>query len=163
MFSVSIRKINNDYEECAGVIRDSFITVANDFNITRENAPTNPAFAGPDALVRMREKGIELYGAYNSSGCVGFVAIEKADENVSYMERLAVLPEYRHKGLGGMLLAFVFDTVRNSGGKKVSIGIINDNILLKDWYAKHGFIETGIRNFRHLPFEVCFMEKILDD
>ncbi len=161
MLDISIRKIKDEYEECAGVIRDSFITVAKDFNITRENAPTNPAFAGSDALVEMKEKGIELYGAFDSTGCVGFVAIERADENTCYMERLAVLPEYRHKGLGGRLLAFVFDAAGNSGAKKVSIGIINENIILKDWYSRHGFIETGIRTFKHLPFDVCFMEKIV--
>lgn len=32
------------FDECAEVIRDSFMTVANDFKLTKENAPTNPAF-----------------------------------------------------------------------------------------------------------------------
>lgn len=159
MNNAIIKEINDELEECAAVIRDSFITVADDFGITRENAPTNPAFAGADALVKMKEKGIDLYGVYEDSRCVGFVAIERADEYIYYMERLAVLPEYRHKGYGGMLLDFVFETVRNKGGTKVSIGIINKNTVLKKWYEKYGFAETDIKTFKHLPFDVCFMEK----
>jgi ribosomal protein S18 acetylase RimI-like enzyme len=159
---LEIRKIKGEYdecEECAGVIRNSFITVAGEFNLTRENAPTNPAFSGTDSLIKMKEKGIEMYGAYKDGRCIGFVAVEKADEAVFYMERLAVLPEYRHNGYGKELMDFVFDFVRNSGGRKVSIGIINENKRLKDWYIGYGFVETGKRAFKHLPFEVCFMEK----
>jgi len=41
--------------------------------------------------------------------------------------------------------------------------IISENIILKNLYARHGFVETGIRTFKHLLFYVCFMEKILGD
>ena len=157
--SIVIKKINAEFEECANVIRNSFITVANEFKITKENAPTNPAFTESDSLMKMKEKGIEMFGAYKDDHCVGFVAIEKASEDSYYMEKLAVLPEYRHNGYGKELIDFVFSNVKKSGGKKISIGIINENRKLKDWYIKHGFVETSIKVFKHLPFEVCFMEK----
>ncbi len=156
---LKIRKVIDEDEVCTEVIRNSFITVADEFNITRENAPTNPAFAGPDSLAKMREKGIELFAAYFADLCIGFVAAEKASEDVFYMERLAVLPEYRHKGYGKELIDFVVDFVREHGGKKISIGIINENRVLKAWYIRYGFVETGLKAFKHLPFEVCFMEK----
>lgn len=100
-----------------------------------------------------------MYGAYLDGQRVGFVAVERADDDRWYMERLAVLPEYRHKGIGRTLMDFVFETVRQRGGKKVSIGIINENRVLKKWYIDYGFVETGTRAFSHLPFEVCFLEK----
>lgn len=159
--SIEIKKINDEYEACANVIRNSFITVADEFKITRENAPTNPAFLGSDSLIKMKEKGAEMFGAYADNICVGFVAVEKASDDIYYMERLAVMPEYRHNGYGGELVDFVFDFVKKSGGKKVSIGIINENKILKYWYIKHGFIETGIKAFNHLPFDVCFMERAI--
>jgi ribosomal protein S18 acetylase RimI-like enzyme len=157
--SITIRKIEDELEECNDVIRRSFITVAEEFNITRENAPKNPAFLGPESLAGMREKGVSMYGAYTDNICVGFVAVEKANDDVFYMERLAVLPEYRHNGYGRELIDFVVDYVGNNGGKKVSIGIINENRRLKDWYISCGFAETGTKKFEHLPFEVCFMER----
>ncbi|HOJ80029.1 MAG TPA: GNAT family N-acetyltransferase, partial [Clostridiales bacterium] len=122
---IEIREVNDEFEEWASVIRNSFATVAEEFRITRENAPTNPAFAEADSLEQMKVKGVSMYGAYLDWQRVGFVAIERADDDRWYMERLAVLPEYRHRGIGRALMDFVFETVRKRGGKKVSIGIIN--------------------------------------
>jgi ribosomal protein S18 acetylase RimI-like enzyme len=79
------------------------------------------------------------------------------------MERLAVVPEHRHNGYGKELTDFVFKYASSQGGKKVSIGIINENIELKDWYTEYGFTETSIRKYDHLPFTVCFMEKRIDN
>lgn len=154
-----IRRVSGDLEEYAYVIRNAFITVANEFQLTKENAPTNPAFLGADALERMRDKGATMFGAYEGESCVGFVAAQEANEETFYMERLAVLPEYRHGGIGRKLMDTVFDYVRENGGKKVSIGIINENTKLKNWYLQYGFVETAVKHFEHLPFEVCFMEK----
>ena len=90
---------------------------------------------------------------------IGFVAIEKASDEFYYMEKLAVLPEYRHRGFGKKLMDFVSDYVKAKNGKKISIGIINENSRLKTWYQAYGFEETGLYQFEHLPFVVCFMEK----
>jgi hypothetical protein len=49
--------------------------------------------------------------------------------------------------------------VKQANGVKVSIGIINENTILKKWYADYGFIETAIKEYSHLPFNVCLMEK----
>ena len=154
-----IRKVSGDLEECAGVIRNAFITVADDFHLTRKNAPTNPAFLGTDAMEKMRDKEAVMFGAYEGELCIGFIAALEASEGTFYMERLAVLPEYRHGGIGKRLMDTVFDYVSKKGGKRVSIGIINENTRLKEWYQQYGFVETGLKHYDHLPFEVCFMEK----
>jgi hypothetical protein len=39
----------------------------------------------------------------------------------------------------------------------VSIGIIADHTILKNWYLKLGFIEGKTKSFDHLPFDVTFM------
>jgi ribosomal protein S18 acetylase RimI-like enzyme len=90
---------------------------------------------------------------------VGFVAIEKSDKYLFFMEKLAVLPEYRHNGYGSRLIGFVVETVKKAGGKKISIGIINENKVLKDWYIQNGFSVSIIKQFPHLPFDVCFLER----
>lgn len=141
------------------VIRSAFMTVANEFNITIENASTNPAFIELRHLLKMRDKGIAMFGGFTGSKMAGFVAIEKKDERVYAMERLAVLPKYRHMGLGKKLMDFVFESVKKNQGEKVTIGIINENHVLKNWYMEYGFVETELRNYEHLPFTVCLMEK----
>lgn len=151
--------------ECVRVIRNAFMTVVNEFNltekfsITKENAPTNPAFMEDKDLLAMRDKGINMFGAFMDDKMVGFVAVEKKEGKLYYMERLAVLSEYRHRGIGRKLMDFVFDYVKRNQGETVSIGIINENKVLKDWYKDYGFVETGTKKFSHLPFTVCFMDK----
>ncbi len=156
-----IKEITDDsgLKESVEVIRDSFITVANGFGLNKDNCPSNPAFISLKKLRELRKKGIRTFGLFCDSRQVGFVALEKASDAVYYMEKLAVLPEYRHRGFGKQLIDFVFDYVRRENGRKVSIGIIDRNTVLKDWYRDCGFVETGTRQFEHLPFLVCFMEK----
>jgi len=147
------------FDECAAVIRSAFITVADDFGLTKENAPTNPAFIETDALFKMHERNISMFAVMEDGTVIGFFAVEKAKEDTYYMEKLAVLPSFRHKGCGRAIMDYVFDLVRDEGGKKVSIGIINENTVLKNWYIGYGFAETEIKVFSHLPFTVCLMEK----
>ncbi len=158
---LEIRQIEELNQECVRVIRDSFITVADEMHLTRQNAPTNPAFMELEALQAMAHKGAAFYGAFHEGDLVGTVAIEKKDDDVYYMEKLAVLPACRHLGYGARLIRFVMDTVRDLGGKKVSIGIIEENTVLKNWYIRNGFQVKGTRQFAHLPFQVCFLERIV--
>ena len=156
-----IKDIDIEFEDCVNVIRNSFITVAEEFNITRQSAPTNPAFINSEAMVKMKEKGVKMYGGYSEGKLIAFVAIEKASDDIYYLEKLCVIPPYRHHGFGERLIKFVFETVKSNGGKKVCIGIINGNTILKKWYIKNDFSETARKVFNHLPFEVCFMEKLI--
>jgi diamine N-acetyltransferase len=158
-----IREIHDDeIDASASIIRRSFMSVAKDFHITQENCPTNPAFITSEKLMESKNKGIKFFGLFHGNIQIGCVAIEKAKDDVFYMERLAVVPKHRHKGYGKELTDFVFKYAGFQGGKEVSIGIINENIELKNWYIKYGFTETSIRKYDHLPFTVCFMEKRID-
>lgn len=74
------------------------------------------------------------------------------------MNNLSILPEYRHKGYGKELLDVCKNKVKELGGNKITIGIIEENTKLKEWYIAYGFIQTGTRKFGHLPFTVGFME-----
>lgn len=148
--------------ESVEVIRGSFITVATDFGLGEKTCPTHPAFISLAKLKELKEKGVKTFGLFHDSKQIGFVAIEKSDDALYYMEKLSVLPEYRHKGMGKLLIDFVFGYVAKRNGDKVSIGIIDKNTMLKNWYRKYGFVETGVKRFEHLPFLVCFMEKKVD-
>ena len=110
----------------------------------------------------MKYKGIGMFGLFEERKQIGFVAIEKADNDNIYIERLSVLPGYRHKGYGKLLMDFVFKYVKGQGARQVSIGIVNENTVLKNWYRLYGFIETGLKKYEHLPFTVCFMEKVVE-
>ena len=89
---------------------------------------------------------------------LGCAALEKADSDLCYLERLAVHPENRNIGFGKMLVDHVFTEAKRMGCQRISIGTIAKQIELKRWYQKIGFIEGETKTFDHLPFQVSFME-----
>ncbi len=68
-----------------------------------------------DIFLEYQEKGY-MYGAYNDEGCIGLIALERGvksnqpvkfqDEDVMYLADVAVLDNYRRKGLGNQLMIY---------------------------------------------------------
>jgi ribosomal protein S18 acetylase RimI-like enzyme len=157
--SYVIRMIeDHELEECAAVIRAGFLTVAEDFGITKENAPTNGAFLQAVRLFEEKTKGHFMYAAVQEAKIIGYMQMEKSTPELYFLQKLVVLPEYRHMGIGRALLDFAKEKVAEWKGNKISIGIIEENTVLKDWYLSYGFEPTATRKFEHLPFTVGFME-----
>ena len=155
----------SEIEECSLVIASSFGTVARDFGLTEKNAPTNPAFMTSAKLREYLNKPVVLLGLLLDEVLIGCVAIEKSKRGLQtfYIERLAVVPVNRHKGYGKSLIDNAVDMIRRVGGHEVSIGIMNQDKPLKVWYLGQGFVERECKRFEHLPFEVCFMSKSIEE
>jgi diamine N-acetyltransferase len=143
------------------VLNLSHGTIARDFNFTKEDNPTNNAFIDEKTLREQLKNGIALYGLKMENRLVGCIAIEKSKREVDtyYIEKVSVLPEFRHQGIGVRLMDFATNKIKNAGGKMISIALIDSNSKLKKWYLSQGFVETGFKDFEHLPFRVCFMRK----
>ena len=160
---MTIQKLEDrdDLESWLDVIRTSFRTVADEFGITPENTPTNPAFLELGRFRDQLDGDVALFGLVADGTPAGCVAVEAApaEEGVFYIERLAVRPEFRHRGFGRRLMDRAFEYVQERGGNAVSIAIIDEHRILKDWYRDYGFTETGRKEFAHLPFDVCFMHR----
>ena len=153
--------LEQDLEKCAEVIREGFSTVAKDFRLTMENCPTNGAFIKKERLEAEREKGQLMFGMMDGSQIIGFMQLEKNNDELYFLQKLVVLPQFRHLGLGKKQLDYIKDKVEQLGGKRVSISIIEENTVLKNWYLAYGFQVTGTRKFEHLPFTVGFMELVI--
>jgi ribosomal protein S18 acetylase RimI-like enzyme len=147
-----------EMDNSVNIIRRAFGTVAAEFSLTTENCPNHPAFITPEQLSQLRAKGLRFFGIFINNRQVGFVAVEKADDTLYYMEKLAVLPEYRHSGYGRKLMEFVINHVKNKGGETLSLGMIDKHTILKNWYKEIGFREISTKEFEYLPFTVCFMD-----
>ncbi len=152
-----------DLDDCLELIRTSFKTVADDFGITPQNAPTNPAFLNRDRFLEHLEKDVVLFGLRDSEGLAGCVAVEAAPDEAGlfYVERLAVLPNRRHHGCGKALMEHAIRYAEEQGGTAVSVALIDEHTVLKAWYENLGFGITGRKEFDHLPFNVCFMRRNL--
>ena len=153
----------SDFGILAKLLNEAFAPVAKEFGLTKENSPTNNAFIVSDELKAQLIENREFY-TYSSIGkLIGFIAIEKAlsTPDTFYIEKLAVVSDSRHLGIGRRLMDFASNRIVELGGKRISIGLINSNTVLKGWYSKQGYLECSVKTFEHLPFEVCIMEKII--
>ena len=141
-----------------GVIRRSFATVAEEFGLTRENCPKHTSFLPMEYLETQFGWGWIMFGLYENGEIVGYVSLSKGEDGAYELHHLAVLPEFRHHGGGKRLLDRAKETVVQSGGTTITIGIIEESTVLREWYAANGFVHTGTKKFPHLPFTTGFME-----
>ena len=143
---------------CLEIIRNSFITVAEEFRLTENNCPSHTAFMTIDMFQKQFDDGRPMFLFYQGDIPVGYFSLAKCNDEEWELNNLAVLPEYRHLGIGKAMVDYAVATVKNYSGTKISIGIIEENSTLKNWYSNLGFTHISIRKFEHLPFTVGFME-----
>lgn len=147
-----------DISLLARLIRDSFADVAHRFGLDRQNCPKHPSNCSDEWIARDMGRGVAYYILEERGLTKGCVAIEQADATQCYLERLAVLPQFRKAGLGRALVQHVFDQARVLGVGQVGIGLMDQDTALKRWYGALGFVETHTKTFAHLPFRVAFMK-----
>ncbi len=143
---------------CLEIIRSSFITVAEEFCLTENNCPSHTAYMTIDKLQKQFDDGRPMFLFYQDAVPVGYFSLAKCSDEEWELNNLAVLPKYRHLGIGKAMVNYAVKIVKDHGGDKISIGIIEENSVLKNWYFKLGFDHISTRKFEHLPFTVGFME-----
>jgi N-acetylglutamate synthase-like GNAT family acetyltransferase len=159
---MAIRKAKKaDIDVLVTLLRNSFRDVADKFGITEENNPRSLAFCTNERIENDLEKDLTYYILEKDCRPCGCVALERAKPGVCYLMRLAVLPEYRGKGYGKMLVRHIFNQSRTTGARRVEIAMISKDRKLKKWYKKLGFIQKSTKKYDHLPFIVAFMYKEL--
>ncbi len=159
---VVIRKASQDDTHLLSqMIRTSFQGVAGRFGLTPENCPKHPSNYTDQWIGNDFDRGVTYFILEDNGIAKGCAAIERAGPSLCYLERLAVLPEYRRCGFGNSLVAHIFSQARAHGAEKIGIGIIADDLALKKWYQKIGFVEGETKSFSHLPFRVTFMNHTL--
>lgn len=155
-----ITKVNSSEQLniCLDIIHRSFQTVADELNLTKDNCPSHTAFIPIDKLVSQFDNGTAMFLYLYNGNFIGYFSLSVNNDSVE-LNNLAVLPEYRHLGIGKELVDYAITYSKNIlGANKIKIGIVEENTILKDWYEKIGFVNTGTKKFEHLPFTVGFME-----
>lgn len=145
-------------ELLAALVSESNKDVAVLFGLTAANAPRHPSFCTSDWIRTDFDRGERYFIYRDGPDSLGCVAYEQPDSDTLYLNRLSVLPAFRHKGTGAELVNFVLDHARAQGASRVSVGIIAAHKVLKEWYLALGFVEGVTRSFDHLPFEVTYLQ-----
>lgn len=153
----------NEIDECVNVIRESFLTVANEFGFTVENAPRFTAFATTRERLEWHLNGEHrpMYAFYDNGTIVGYYSLLLQENNECELNNLCVLPAYRHKGIGEKLLENAFKVSKELNCTKMNIGIVEENKVLRNWYEIFGFTHIGAEKFDFFPFTCGYMEKEL--
>ena len=159
-----IRKVNEqDISSCVKVVKESFMTVANEFGFTIENAPRFTAFATTEDRLMWHLLGEHrpMYAFYDNEIIVGYYSLLLQDNKKCELNNLCVLPAYRHKGIGGELLKHSFDIAKEHGCEMMNIGIVEENQILRKWYEEFGFVHLGTEKLDFFPFTCGYMEKMM--
>lgn len=157
-----IREIKQeDIAQCVDVIRRSFMTVADEFGFTEENASRFTAFATDENRINWHLNGEHrpMYGYFEGEKLVGYYSLMVKGDGECELNNLCVLPEYRHKKIGFELLEDAFSKVVQLNCTKVNIGIVEENTVLRAWYEKYGFVHIGTEKYDFFPFTCGYMEK----
>jgi predicted N-acetyltransferase YhbS len=139
------------------LIRASHEDVADQFHLFPSNCPTHPSFYTEDKVGKDFGKGLRYFIIKAENSPVGCVAMETAGTDTVYLERLSVLPDWRHYGFGEALVKRVFIESLRASISRVEIGIIGEHRMLENWYARLGFVKKNTVAFDHLPFTVTYM------
>ena len=159
-----IREVfHEDIPACVNIIKQSFKTVADEFGFTEENAPRFTAFAiNEERLLWQFDNENRPMYVYEEAGVLcGYYSLLIQENNECELNNLAVLPEYRHKGIGKQLLEHAYSVARDKDCKLMNIGIVEENTKLRKWYEENGAIHLGTHKFDFFPFTCGYMRKEL--
>lgn len=159
-----IREMRRDeIPACVELIKKSFKTVADAYGFTEENAPRFTAFATTEERLLSQLDGEHrpMYVCEEDGVLCGYYSLFMQENNECELNNLAVLPEYRHKGIGKMLLEHSFSVARDNGCKQMNIGIVEENQTLRKWYEANGAVHLGTHKFDFFPFTCGYMKILL--
>lgn len=159
-----IRAITSkDIPACVRVVRESFLTVARDFDITPENAPRFTAFAvtGERLHWQLTQERRPMFGWFEGEALVGYYSLAPQGEGAWELNNLCVLPGCRHQKIGERLLCHAMDTARSLGCARLTLGLVEENTRLRAWYEGFGFVHSGVEKFDFFPFTCGYKERAL--
>ena len=159
-----IREVHReDIPACVNLIKQSFKTVADELGFTEENAPRFTAFAiNEERLLWQFDNENRPMYVYEDAGVLcGYYSLFMQENNECELNNLAVLPEYRHKGIGKELLEHSYSTARDKCCRLMNIGIVEENKKLRKWYEDNEAVHLGTHKFDFFPFTCGYMRKEL--
>lgn len=98
-----------------------------------------------ESLTRdLKENSSARYFVAETDRVVGYMSFWKVVDE-GQINNIAVLPDYRNRGIGGRLLDFAIETGKSMGVNSFTLEVRSSNIGAVKLYEKHGFEADGIR------------------
>lgn len=150
----------SDLPDCLSLLAAGYEESAIRFGMTEANCPYRGRTRLPfSELEKEFLGGYQMYGYYCKDRLVGFLSLREEDDALNIHD-LVILPEYRRHGFGSELIRFAKQKAGEHKHKKITLGMIDDNHELKQWYEKHGFQTVERKQFDMVTYIVGKMEFI---
>ncbi len=105
------------------------------------------------AVSESAESGTEFTVLEDSGQIVGYAGIQVIEPE-GYITNIAILPEFRGRGFGDLLVSALKDLAKERSLDFISLEVRESNTVAISLYRKHGFKEKGRRkNFYTSPNE----------
>lgn len=156
-----LRPSSSRYAEVVAVLRAGFESVREQFGITAENNPHYPVYWEVGDVARAVARPAQLLGVEVDAALVGcaFAGPSRRREGCWELRHLAVIPEFRHRGIGEALIRAAVECAAADGADVLRIGIVAENLRLSQWYARLGFrVVSRGESYPPLPFTVDRLE-----
>jgi GNAT superfamily N-acetyltransferase len=137
---------------CLETIHRAFSLNCERFGFTKENYPSCAAFMTLDELIADKQGGAHVYAIRVEDVIAGCVMLKRVDRDTYAFRRFAVLPEYRHLGLGKRLVAHCKAKATQYGGKRLQLLMVYENEQLRKLYESYGFSLVETRQDDDHPF-----------
>ncbi|MBK9157990.1 MAG: GNAT family N-acetyltransferase [Micropruina sp.] len=145
---------------CLEVIHVAFGTVAAAHGWTRDTVPDYTAFLPWADYQAQARSGGRVFAAVRDGrivGCATLLASRRTPHRF-LLEKLAVLPDARHGGVGRRLVQRVAAEACALEGDTLGIAIVDEEVVLKNWYLALGFVQVRTATYAHLPFAVGYLD-----
>lgn len=155
MITYDIRPITREeIPRCVEVIRESFLTVARELDLKKETSPRFTGFSISEERL-FRQFDVEkrpMLCLCDGEKIIGYYSLSPVKDCQVELNNLAVLPEYRHRGIGETLMRDGVRRARSAGCTGVYVSIVDTNKRLRAWYESLGFRYVGARNLPGFDF-----------
>lgn len=86
------------------------------------------------------DKDMDMFGGYLGDKMIATIFLTEDDEETARIKSVAILEEYRRKGLGRYLMEYVENIARERGYKKVNL---MGRVSVEGFYNKLGYKTIG--------------------
>ena len=122
-----IKQINREnIPECVNVIRESFMTVADELKLTAETSPGFTGFSISEERLYWQydNENRQMLAYFDDEKIVGYYSLLIMNNNECEMNNLAVIPDHRHRKIGEELLHDAFSRAKKSNCTKIKISLV---------------------------------------
>jgi diamine N-acetyltransferase len=111
--------------------------------ITREQiAYMIDTFQTPGAIENQIQEGMKYYLAVSDEEEIGYLAYTEETDNSLFLSKIYIKKEYRNRGKGREMFAFILGQARKRGLKTVQLTVNKNNTASIEKYLKMGFAIT---------------------